>query len=74
MSRRPVYDRIGPGYAVRRRPEPRWQAVVVALEPSAEMIAQRSSGNPVVQGARHRDLLTLDELDLGYLLVLAGSS
>ncbi len=71
----PVYDRIGMGYAGRRRPDPRWAASVqealggartvvnvgagagsyeptgrvVAVEPSARMIAQRPPGATVVR-------------------------
>lgn len=71
----PVYDRIGVGYAHRRRPEPTWEAQILAalgdarsvlnvgagtgnyepagaigLEPSAQMLAQRTSTNASVQG------------------------
>lgn len=72
-----LYDQIGVGYALNRRPDRRWAAIihralgdartilnvgagtgsyephdrnVVALEPSRQMIAQRSTATPVVQG------------------------
>ncbi len=62
MNTPPVYDTIGGGYTAGRRPEPRIAARLAAA------LADADSGE---WQRRYGHLLALDELDLGYRVLIA---
>jgi len=62
----PVHDRIGTGYAVRRRPDPRWARNIRDVLGGARTIVNLGAG----AGAYWR--LSRDAMDFGYRIVVGS--